>query len=108
MSKDEIVNFNSYQTQNQLRNQKQNKQEPEPTFAKSVIPQQEEQFIFDLGINLKYGDSLQIYQSFNYFYTQILNDIPIEYLLHCDEIIKSICKITEECDFLNLGFCVIK
>ena len=103
MSKDEIVNFNSYQTQNQLRNQKQNKQEPEPTFAKSVIPQQEEQFIFDLGINLKYGDSLQIYQSFNYFYTQILNDIPIEYLLHCDEIIKSICKITEECDFLEFG-----
>jgi len=103
MSKDEIVNINSYQTQNQFKNQKQNKQEPEPTFAKNVIPQQEEQFIFDLGINLKYGDSLQIYQSFNYFYTQILNDIPIEYLLHCDEIIKSICKITEECDFLEFG-----
>ena len=102
ISRDEIINYNSQQTQNQIKNQK-NKQEQNPTFVKPLIPQQEEQFIFDIGINLKYGDSVQIYHSFNIFYTQILNDIPIEYLLYCDEIIKSICAITERCDFLEFG-----
>ena len=98
LSKDELVNFNSQPQQN-----KKNKLEPEPTFNKIIIPQQEEQFIFDIGISLKYGDSVQIYHSFNIFYTQILNDIPIEYLLYCDEIIKSLCAIMEKCDFLEFG-----
>ena len=98
LSKDELVNFNSQPQQN-----KKNKIELEPTFNKVVITQQEEQFIFDIGISLKYGDSVQIYHSFNIFYTQILNDIPIEYLLYCDEIIKSICAIMEKCDFLEFG-----
>ena len=98
LSKDELVNFNSQPQQN-----KKNKLEPEPTFNKVIIPQQEEQFIFDIGISLKYGDSVQIYHSFNIFYTQILNDIPIEYLLYCDEIIKSLCAIMEKCDFLEFG-----
>ena len=101
MSKDEIVNFNSQQ--NQIKTQKQNKPEQDSTFAKVLIPQQEEQFIFDIGINIKYGDSVQIYHSFNILYTQILNDIPIEYLLHCDELMKSICIIMEKCDFLEFG-----
>ena len=95
ISKEEIVNFNS--------NSQQNKKNIEPTFNKVLIPQQEEQFIFDIGISLKYGDSVQIYHSFNIFYTQILNDIPIEYILYCDEIIKSICNIMEKCDFLEFG-----
>ena len=98
LSKDELVNFNSQPQQN-----KKNKLGPEPTFNKVIIPQQEEQFIFDIGISLKYGDSVQIYHSFNIFYTQILNDIPIEYLLYCDEIIKSLCAIMEKCDFLEFG-----
>ena len=67
ISRDEIINYNSQQTQNQIKNQK-NKQEQNPTFVKPLIPQQEEQFIFDIGINLKYGDSVQIYHSFNIFY----------------------------------------
>ena len=98
LSKDELVNFNSQPQQN-----KKNKLGPEPTFNKVIIPQQEEQFIFDIGISLKYGDSVQIYHSFNIFYTQILNDIPIEYLLYCDEIIKSLWAIMEKCDFLEFG-----
>ena len=102
-SKEEIVNFKSYQTQNNFRNKKQNKIEQDPTFAKVIIPQQEEQFIFDIGINIKYGDSLQIYNSFTIIYTQILNDIPIEYILNCDEMTKSICTIMERCDFLEFG-----
>ena len=100
MSKEEMVNFNSQQ--NQRINQK-NLNENDPTFNKVILTQQEEQFIFDIGISLKYGDSVQIYHSFNIFYTQILNDIPIEYLLYCDEIIKSICSILEKCDFLEFG-----
>ena len=102
ISKEEIVNFNSHQTQNQFY-QKQNKAEQEPTFAKVMIPQKEEQFIFDIGINVKYGDSLQIFHSFNIIYTEILNDFPIEYILHCDEMIKSICAVMEKCDFLEFG-----
>lgn len=102
-SKDELVNFNSYQTQNQFRRQKKNGPEQEPTFEKIIIPKQEEQFIFDMSINVKYGDPLQIYHSFNIIYTQILNDIPIEYILLCDEMIKSICAIMEKCDFLEFG-----
>ena len=103
ISKDEIVNFNSQQTKNQFKNQKQNAPQQDLTFEKVLIPQQEEQFIFDIGINLKYGDSVQIYHSFNIIYSQILNDIPIEYILHCDEMIKSICSIMENCDFLEFG-----
>ena len=102
-SKDELVNFNSYQTQNQFRRQKKIGPEQEPTFEKIIIPKQEEQFIFDMSINVKYGDPLQIYHSFNIIYTQILNDIPIEYILLCDEMIKSICAIMEKCDFLEFG-----
>ena len=98
LSKDELVNFNS-----QPQQKTKNRIELEPTFNKVLIPQQEEQFIFDIGISLKYGDSVQIYHSFNIFYTQILNDIPIEYLFHCDEIIKSLCSIMEKCDFLEFG-----
>ena len=100
ISREEIVNFNS---QPQQKNTNKNKSELNPTFNKIVMPQQEEQFIFDIGISLKYGDSVQIYHSFNIFYTQILNDIPIEYLFYCDEIIKSICGIMEKCDFLEFG-----
>ena len=105
ISKEEVINYNSQQNQNKNLSikQKQNIQEQNPTFAKVLIPQQEEQFIFDIGINVKYGDSLQIYHSFNIIYTQILNDIPIEYILHCDEMIKSICAIVEKCDFLEFG-----
>ena len=99
ISKEEMVNFNSQPQENN----KKNKIDQDPTFNKVIIPQTEEQFIFDIGISLKYGDSVQIYHSFNIFYTQILNDIPIEYLLHCDEIIKSICSIMEKCDFLEFG-----
>ena len=98
ISKEEMINYNSQPQEN-----KKNKIEQEPTFNKVIIPQTEEQYIFDIGISLKYGDSVQIYHSFNIFYTQILNDIPIEYLLHCDEIIKSICSIMEKCDFLEFG-----
>ena len=101
ISKEDMINFNSQQKQS--ININKNKNELEPTFNKIVIPQQEEQFIFDIGISLKYGDSVQIYHSFNIFYTQILNDIPIEYLFFCDEIIKSICSIMEKCDFLEFG-----
>ena len=104
ISKEEIVNINS---QSQQQNKK-NKVDTEPTFDKILITQQEEQFIFDIGISLKYGDSVQIYHSFNIFYTQILNDIPIEYLLYCDEIIKSICLIMEKCDFLEFGVLCFK
>ena len=104
ISKEEIVNINS---QSQQQNKK-NKVDTEPTFDKILITQQEEQFIFDIGISLKYGDSVQIYHSFNIFYTQILNDIPIEYLLYCDEIIKSICTIMEKCDFLEFGVLCFK
>ena len=98
ISKEDMINYNSQQKQ-----VNKNKNEIEPTFNKIIMPQQEEQFIFDIGISLKYGDSVQIYHSFNIFYTQILNDIPIEYLLYCDEIIKSICTIMEKCEFLEFG-----
>ena len=91
-NKDEIDNKIQEKNQNNIG-----------TFAKSLIPQLEEQFIFDIAINLKYGDSLQIFHSFNILYTQILNDIPIEYLLYCDEMMKNICLITETCDFLEFG-----
>ena len=73
------------------------------SFPKIVIPQNEEQIIFDVSINLKFGDSLQIYQSFNILYNQILNDIPIEYLLNCDELLRGIFQILENCNFLEFG-----
>ena len=107
-SKEDIPNFNSYQTQNQFRSQKKNKPEQEPTFDKIIIQKQEEQFIFDMSINVKYGDPLQIYHSLNIIYIQILNDIPIEYILLCDEMIKSICSIMEKCDFLEYGILCYK
>ena len=41
------------------------------------LPQEEEQYIFDLGVNLKFGDSIQIYNSFYNLYTKILTDVHI-------------------------------
>lgn len=74
-----------------------------PTFNKVNITQQEEQFVFDLGINMKFGDCLQIYKSFYILRAQILNDYPIEYLLQCDELIKSFFHVMINCNFLEFG-----
>ena len=64
-----------------------------PTFNKVNVNQQEEQFVFDLGINLKFGDCLQIYKSFYILRAMVLNDYPIEYILQCDELVKSFFNI---------------
>ena len=74
-----------------------------PTFNKVNVNQQEEQFVFDLGINLKFGDCLQIYKSFYILRAMVLNDYPIEYILQCDELVKSFFNILVNCNFLEFG-----
>jgi hypothetical protein len=69
----------------------------------SKLPQQEEQYIFDLGVNLKFGDSLQIYNSFYNLYTKILNDVQIDYILKYDDLMKGFFNILENCNFLEFG-----
>ena len=76
---------------------------PSPTFNSIQITKQEEQFLFDLGVNLKFGDCLQKYKSLNVTKCQVIQDFPLEHLLRCDELLKSFLNILISCNFLEFG-----
>ena len=72
------------------------------------LHQEEEQYIFDLDVNLKFEDSIQIYNSFYNLYTKILNDVHIEYILKYDDLMKGFFNILENCNFLEFGILYYK
>lgn len=67
------------------------------------ISKKEEQIIYDYNINLKFGDSLHVSKTLHFFYYNILEEFPIEYLLQNSEIIKSILIILEKSNHLEYG-----
>lgn len=69
---------------------------------------EDEQKLFDLMINIKFGDSLTVSKNLNMFYNQIINDFPIEYfLINCD-LLKILLVIAEKSDFYEFGFIIFK
>ena len=58
------------------------------SFPEICLNSQDEQYIFDLNITLKFGDPSQISKCCNLIFYQVMNDYPIEYFLQNCELIK--------------------
>jgi hypothetical protein len=79
-----------------------------PSFPQLNVSKMDEQVLFDININLKFGDSLQISNNLNILYSSILNDYPIEYLLQNSDMMKTILVLIEKTNFYEYGIILYK
>lgn len=112
--KKQTINYNenSFSTTNRVRDTQINLPgRPEkcsflnlsPSFPQINVSKMDEQVLFDININLKFGDSLQISNNLNVLYSSILNDYPIEYLFQNSDMMKTILVLIEKTNFYEYG-----